>query len=666
MIRSNSISPQQGLANFNPALTRGDTRSLHAPATGASARLEPGSADPRAGQLQSRYLSSSSATIGPAWALQGTGLGRLAELARSYYLGLGAQIFSAPQTSYLNASELQRREEVLAKLRVRIAQHSAGGAVTPQQTTDLTGLLGSIHAKHAVLREQPMRQAEPAGSSALGSEGVHRFFTRNNTAFGGRLAKSSGWQRPYQTQGPGSEDPYETKAKKKLDKQIQDAELAKRSQQPSADADAARPKADVPEPAPRQAQGEDVQPRPQPSGQAAAQSQDAESPQRSELQNDAKKKKSKPSSDDAPSKRSQQPTADTDPARPKAAEADSGSTQKSKTSRTNAGRGQGSVTGYGIGETTDSSETAVWKQGTYHQGENHQAFAETAALEARARTFKTELGVGAQAEANLFRASAGVTADKSLAKVGDAEIVGASGYAESHFSVGARATAEAGVGIGKDGLPALRVGADVYTGALQENRAGGELRLMGIGVGAQGSTTLMAGAQANAEATLGVTGAKVSAGAFAGASAGASGTANVAGVGVSGSAEAWAGVGARLDADVGYKEGKLNFEFGIGAALGVGGATSVGFTWDLNKTVADGKRFVDNAGKLIEAQAATTAKTLEGGAKEVGRAATTAAKQVEQGFKSVTKSAGNAVKSVASAAKSVGSAISKGLKGLFG
>jgi hypothetical protein len=658
----------------------------------------------------------------PAWTLQGTGLVRLLELARLYYAGFHGQALAAPRAGGPSASELQRRDAVLASLHTRVAQHSESGAITARQTTDVGGMLRSIHAQHALLRDQGMHSPQTAGLT-MGPQGVHRFFTRTNTA-SGWLARSSGWQRPFQAQVQGEDDLSSQKTKpprqaeaedeaKKKSKLASDEADAQRLRQASADADSAAPKAQPPAQAPRQAEADEAQPRPQGTGPAAeqddaarqrAQADEAQprpqrtgpeadpddaARQRAQAADEAKKKSKQAadgadsqsqrrgsaedsgsqsprqaSADDASSQSSKQTSADAGPAGPKTAETDAAS--KPKTSRTQAGRGQGSVTGYGVGQTTDSSETAVWKEGTVHQGENHQSYAEVAALEARARTFKTELGVGAQAEANLFRASAGVTADTSLAKVGEAEIVGASGYAEAHFSVGARATAEAGAGIGKDGLPALRVGADVYTGALQENRAGGELRLMGIGAGAQGSTTLLAGAQANAETTLGLTGAKVSAGAFAGASAGTSGTASVAGVGVSGSAEAWAGVGARLDADVGYKEGKLNLEFGIGAALGIGGATSVGFTWDINKTVADGKRFVDNVGKLLDAQAAATAKTLESSAKDVGRAATAAASQVEQGLKSVAKSAGSAVKSVASAAKSVGNAIAKGLKGLFG
>ncbi|MCB9640004.1 MAG: hypothetical protein H6728_05765 [Myxococcales bacterium] len=81
---------------------------------------------------------------------------------------------------------------------------------------------------------------------------------------------------------------------------------------------------------------------------------------------------------------------------------------------------------------------------------------------------------------------------------------------------------------------------------------------------------------------------KVGAGAFAGASAELAGseTFSLNGRQVGGgfvSAKAWAGAGAKLDIDMGIENGKLNFRFDVGAALGVGLELDFGFEVDFNE-----------------------------------------------------------------------------------
>lgn len=103
-----------------------------------------------------------------------------------------------------------------------------------------------------------------------------------------------------------------------------------------------------------------------------------------------------------------------------------------------------------------------------------------------------------------------------------------------------------------------------------------------------------AGAQAWADARVSLANgprATVSAGAFAGASAelAASQDFVVNGrslVGAHGAVKAWAGAGAKLELDVGIENGKLDFRFDIGAALGVGIEVDFGFSIDF-KAMAD-------------------------------------------------------------------------------
>ncbi|MCI0442914.1 hypothetical protein L0152_06810 [bacterium] len=363
--------------------------------------------------------------------------------------------------------------------------------------------------------------------------------------------------------------------------------------------------------------------------------------------------------------------------------------------RSNIARGSGGLTAYGEGKTTSQSGGAVksWDK-TFAGGENEKyaVKGEAAALEARSRTYKYDsgLGVGAQAEASLIRGKIGVQANTGH-KVGNAEVVGASGNAEVDGLVGARATAEAGVGVGRDGLPAVRVGAEAFVGARVDARAGGEARLMGVGLDGKGSASTMAGAQASSEASLGLTGMEASVSAFAGASAGASGSASLAGVGASGSAEAWAGVGARAELDAGYTDGKLQFKFGLGAALGVGGAVGGGFTWDLNETKTDIERAAYNTtqlaasvGQTMTSTAGTVANTLTFGANAAGNVvndganivANTAGNVVNEGTKTVAvvantveqtaaKTAVAAAKTVSNVTKSVGQAASNIAKSIF-
>ncbi len=108
---------------------------------------------------------------------------------------------------------------------------------------------------------------------------------------------------------------------------------------------------------------------------------------------------------------------------------------------------------------------------------------------------------------------------------------------------------------------------------------------------AEGRAYVGADARAGADVQFGADRARVAAdaGAFVGGKADANLHGDLAGVGGNVGGEAWAGIGAEADLDAGYTDGKLRFQFGAGAALGVGGKLSGGFEVDV-------PRLADNVG----------------------------------------------------------------------
>lgn len=69
--------------------------------------------------------------------------------------------------------------------------------------------------------------------------------------------------------------------------------------------------------------------------------------------------------------------------------------------------------------------------------------------------------------------------------------------------------------------------------------------------------------------------------AFAGDRFHINGGAELGGVAVEGTAEAWAGIGCTAAADLSFKDGKINVELSLGAALGVGAKLGLGFSIDV-------------------------------------------------------------------------------------
>ena len=94
------------------------------------------------------------------------------------------------------------------------------------------------------------------------------------------------------------------------------------------------------------------------------------------------------------------------------------------------------------------------------------------------------------------------------------------------------------------------------------------------------------------------------AGAFAGARASATGSAGIGPIScknVCGRAEGWAGVGVETACKAGYQDGKLKFNFGLGAALGIGGKLGSYITIDVTK--------IRNAATAAASKASKAAKT---------------------------------------------------------
>ncbi|NKQ56463.1 hypothetical protein HFP15_26655 [Amycolatopsis sp. K13G38] len=149
-------------------------------------------------------------------------------------------------------------------------------------------------------------------------------------------------------------------------------------------------------------------------------------------------------------------------------------------------------------------------------------------------------------------------------------------------------------------------GAEAY---LAKGSAEGQLNLTDH-ANVQGSAEAMVGAKAEAQGSVGWTGAEGSAEAFAGARAEGDVGAEVAGVGAGAHGEAWAGAGAEASGQVGMgDDGKFHVGGSVGVALGVGG--KVGF--DVSVDPGEVVDTVTDVGKDV----GDVASDVAGGAKKV-------------------------------------------------
>ncbi|MDA0712480.1 MAG: hypothetical protein O2897_00630, partial [bacterium] len=154
-------------------------------------------------------------------------------------------------------------------------------------------------------------------------------------------------------------------------------------------------------------------------------------------------------------------------------------------------------------------------------------------------------------------------------------------------------SAAGGVGIG--GMIGTQVRADVIDETFGVNYQGGDTTIGGQdinnmvtmsasengSVGVQTDASVGAGFGRQADGSWGGQ-VDASAGYFAGAQVSGQASGAVDGVGVGVMGQAWAGEGAKVNADVSYKNGKLGFDIGIGAALGVGAYVDFNVTIDFN------------------------------------------------------------------------------------
>ena len=310
---------------------------------------------------------------------------------------------------------------------------------------------------------------------------------------------------------------------------------------------------------------------------------------------------------------------------------------------------------------------------TLYQRQGQVSATRTLAGDVNGPTF---VGANASAQGSVRVGLGGLEA-QGRAEAGIEARTGASGRVEGRYGVAegsvsaqasAKASADGRVTIGPNGLVAE---GNLYAGVSASAEASGRLEskpFATIGgvpmtVSAEGRAKVEAGAYAYANARAQATwnpptvAVNAKAGAFAGARATAEGSVGVGPLKATGRAEAWAGIGAEANLDVGYKNGKLSLDFGIGAALGIGAKFGGKIEVDVGaigravegvaKDVAKGLD-VNNDGKIDAADAGAAVS-------KAGSAIASGAKAVGSAVASGAKAVGNAV---ASGAKAVGSAVS--------
>lgn len=303
---------------------------------------------------------------------------------------------------------------------------------------------------------------------------------------------------------------------------------------------------------------------------------------------------------------------------------------------------------YGTGETIGSAGVAVVKTGQVnHEFEHGFVAGETTFLEARARTYHTKTAVGAEAQASLVRVEYGAKGSVPLVQAGETEIVGAGGYARGEVFVGAQGNAQAGAGM-KGILPYAAASAAGFAGARVVVTAGGEVRLLGVGLRLDGEGHAWAGAQGSAEASISPTGIKAGVEGFAGAEAGVSGTASIGGIGVSGEANAYAGAGGKAGVAIGLTEdGEITVSAELGGAVGVGAGAGLSVSIDTDQLIEDGANLFKTASDLAS-------QAADG----IGEAMESAGEAAEDTAETVAETAGDVVDAVGDAVGDAGQAAS--------
>jgi hypothetical protein len=343
--------------------------------------------------------------------------------------------------------------------------------------------------------------------------------------------------------------------------------------------------------------------------------------------------------------------------------------------------GPSGVTEYGTGDSKYNKETAVTHKTatqTYDNAAGTGAYGgEVATLEVRARYNDTGdvfgkkgLGIEGQAQANLFRGDVGVDYKTQVLKYGGQDMLWADAHANGGALVGAQVDGSVNLNLSLSSKAGFNGRVGAFAGALVRGEAEARGYLGGASIGVHARGQAMAGAEAWAEATVGLKGIHASAGAFAGASAGGAVGADVMGIGVEAGGSVWAGAGAKAGIDVTWKDGKLKIGADAGAALGVGGEGEVNVTIDTDRLIAEGKAVYDT-GVAIAGQAEkdaasawdATASFFEDAAKAIGDAVTQGAKNAGGTGNPGTADAGDVVKQAVDTAEQAASDVWNWLTG---
>ncbi|QEF97912.1 hypothetical protein Mal15_19580 [Stieleria maiorica] len=123
----------------------------------------------------------------------------------------------------------------------------------------------------------------------------------------------------------------------------------------------------------------------------------------------------------------------------------------------------------------------------------------------------------------------------------------------------------------------VRAGYAADTGISQEGRVGNTK------VRTYSEAEAFVGVEAGAQAGVSNNGVGINGNAFAGARVRGSVGTDVGPVGVAATGEAWSGVGVEAGVDAKYKNGRVNFDYGVGGAVGVGGKAGGEVSVDLRK-----------------------------------------------------------------------------------
>ncbi len=160
-------------------------------------------------------------------------------------------------------------------------------------------------------------------------------------------------------------------------------------------------------------------------------------------------------------------------------------------------------------------------------------------------------------------------------------------------------SAGASAGITNNALVAQADGsAEVYLGKVS---ASGSINLPDhVSVGGQGSAEVGAGVNGSAQAIVdpakGSIDGDVNASGFVGAKAQGAASADVGPLDTSAQGDVGAGLGGSVDANVGIEKGKLNFDLGVQAYLGIGGGANLSFSVNVPQVAQDAVHDVSSVG----------------------------------------------------------------------